>query len=197
MDKNILYNTSSLINKDNQSTNIRLNSTINNQHKKHTKSLLPENINIPIINKAVDTLYIFCLSISIIILALIIILICFLKKRRRKKMKKDDNMDMNRINFSNSQKKQDYNRIQNTSQINNIGVNQDNLSELKVYNLKNEIKNVVNSNSGSSSGRRKRQSKKLKNQNLIVLEGEGEKEKQNEIKEQIKQLVINDNNTNE
>ena len=110
---------------------------------------------------------------------------------------------MNKIHKEKLQNKQSYNRIMNTSGVNNLNQNVNNLSEIKVQNMKEEINNIIN-NSGSSSGRRKREKRKYgkkgKENNVMEFDNkEGQKDLQNEIKEQIKQFVIEEhsNNNNE
>ena len=99
-----------------------------------------------------------------------------------------------------NQKKKSYNRIMNTSGINNINQNENNLSEIKIQNMKEEVNNIINNNTGSSSGRRKREKRKIgkgKHNNVKEFDiKEEQKEMQNEIKEQIKQFVIEEHNNN-
>ena len=106
----------------------------------------------------------------------------------------NDNLDQNNLQIKNSGIKQPYNRIQNTSGLNNnIGLNPNNLSEIKVKNLKEEINNIISNPSGSSSGRRKRDKKKSAPKNAFD-EKKDQIGIQNEIKEQIKQYVIDEHN---
>ena len=135
-----------------------------------------------------------------ICLILLILLIYYcIKKRVKSKSSKIENynLEQNRNKLSNSGNKQPYNRIQNTSGFNNnLGINPNNLSEIKVKNMKEEINKIINS-SGSSSGRRRREKKKSNNNNIMGFEGKESKIGiQNEIKEQIKKIVADEHNNN-
>ena len=55
---------------------------------------------------------------------------------------------MNTTNKEKNQNKKSYNRIMNTSGINNINPNENNLSEIKVQNMKEEMNNIINNNTG-------------------------------------------------
>ena len=143
------------------------------------------------------------LSLSIIVPLLfffLIMYIYYLCKKRKKLKNQKENYNMNKIHHEKSQNKQSYNRIMNTSGINNINPNENNLSEIKVQNMKEEINNIINNNTGSSSGRRKREKRKIgekKDKNIKEFDNkESQKEIQNEIKEQIKQFVIDEHNNN-
>ena len=167
--------------------------SINNK----TKSFLPNNVTIPIINKTYDTNYALGFGIAIpIILILLIVLICHcIKKKIKAKITSVPDYDLNRINFKNKGAKS-YNKLQNTSNL-NPGMNANNISmsEIKVQNLKDEIHNIISNSSGgsNSSGKRKREKRKGNNTNSNALNNLGSKEKQNEIKDQIKQYVIDEN----
>ena len=67
------------------------------------------------------------------------------------------------------------------------------MSEIKVQNLKDEIHNIItNKSSGSnSSGKRKRDKRKMGNNNLNISQ-ENNRGIQNEMKEEIKQYVIDE-----
>ena len=137
-----------------------------------------------------------------IIIISIIILICYFLKKKKSKMSQASNFDLNRINFKNPGLKVPYNKLQNTSNI-NAGINANNISmsEIKVQNLKDEIHNIITNSSGgsNSSGRRKREKKKgSKNNNKIPGNTTQQEKKgiQNEIKEQIKQYVIDEHINN-
>ena len=197
------------ITKNKENDNIINNKTSNNTFVKEniikdinnnnqTKSFLPETVKLPLINKDVNTNYALCFGILIPILLIgIIIIICyFIKKRMKSKMSStsNDNLDQNNLQIKNSGINQPYNRIQNTSGLNNnIGLNPNNLSEIKVKNLKEEINNIISNTSGSSSGRRKRDKKKSAPKNAFD-EKKDQIGIQNEIKEQIKQYVIDEHN---
>ena len=180
---------------------IKSNTTSNNVNQ--SKQYLPDTIKVPFVNKNMNTNLAFCLGIGIpVLLILLVIIICyFIKKRLKAKISStaNDSADQKQIQMDNIQKKLPYNRIQNTSGLNNMALTPNNLSEIKVHNLKEEINNIMSNSSGSSSGRRKRAKKKQGN-NSNKMPGfdmqEGQKEMQNEIKEQIKQYVIDEKKNN-
>ena len=72
------------------------------------------------------------------------------------------------------------------------------MSEIKVQNLKDEIHNIITNNSGgsNSSGKRKREKRKMGNKNVNNSSQENNKGIQNEIKEEIKQYVIDEHLNN-
>ena len=134
------------------------------------------------------------IMVPIFLILLIILIYCCIKKKIKSKSNKveNDSLDRNKIHGNNSGNKQPYNRIQNTSGFNNnLGISPNNLSEIKVKNMKEEINNIINK-SGSSSGRRRREKKKQANNNIMGKEGQIGI--QNEIKEEIKQYVIDEHN---
>ena len=134
------------------------------------------------------------IMVPIFLILLIILIYCCIKKRIKSKSNKveNDSLDRNKIHGNNSGNRQPYNRIQNTSGFNNnLGITPNNLSEIKVKNMKEEINNIINT-SGSSSGRRRREKKKQANNNIMGKEGQIGI--QNEIKEEIKQYVIDEHN---
>jgi uncharacterized membrane protein len=173
---------------DNSSNNLNISNNPN-----QSNSILTENK----INFANYTLYIGI--ICPILLIIICIIYCFIKRRKKSSMNNHEINDLNRINFKNSAQKIPYNKLQNTSGINNVNVNPNNISmsEIKVQNLKDEIHDIITNSSGSSSssGRRKRDKKKSGNSNKIpgYSGQEGNKGVQNNIKEEIKQYVIDEN----
>ena len=183
-------NKNSTISKNNITKN---NSNYTNNIINQTKPLLDKPIN------KIDTNYIFYLKIIIpiiIVFLLIIIIYYYIKKRIKSKMQtNNDNISQNNHlnNSGDSGVKQHYNRILNTSgNANNIGETPNNLSEIKVENIKKEIDEIVNT-PGSSSGRRKR-GKKIPDKNNNSGLDEKQDQMQNEIKEQIKQYVIDEHN---
>jgi hypothetical protein len=195
-----LEKNTTIFNNTNNNTLKDISALNNTNNINQTNPFLKETIKIPIINKHMDTKYAILLGISIpILLILLILVICYyIRKKIRSRMllTTNSNIEQNKINYKNN-KKQSYNRLQNTSGLNNnIGINPNNLSEIKVQNMKEEINNIISNTSGSSSGRRRREKKKKPaNNNMAGFEGkEGEKGKQNEIKEQIKQYVIDEHN---
>ena len=195
-----LEKNTTIFNNTNNNTLKDISALNNTNNINQTNPFLKETIKIPIINKHMDTKYAILLGISIpILLILLILVICYyIRKKIRSRMllTTNSNIEQNKINYKNN-KKQSYNKLQNTSGFNNnIGINPNNLSEIKVQNMKEEINNIISNTSGSSSGRRRREKKKKPaNNNMAGFEGkEGEKGKQNEIKEQIKQYVIDEHN---
>ena len=140
------------------------------------------------------------LPLIMVILIVILIIYC-IKKRKKNQINQEinNNIDKNGINFQNSANKAPYNRIQNTSGF-NVGLNPNNLSmsEIKVQNLKDEIHNIITNNSGgsNSSGKRKREKRKMGNKNMNMSSQENNKGIQNEIKEEIKQYVIDEHLNN-
>ena len=176
----------------------------NNQNQ--TKPLLSETINIPLINKTIDKNLALFLGVLVpILLIILVILICYcIKKRMKSKMSSISSDNINQKNLSNkSSVKQPYNRIQNTSGLNNMDANPNVLSmnEIKVQNMKvdlyNNSNNIISNSSGSSSSSRRRKRDKKKSSNNNMMGEEGQKGIQNEIKEQIKQIVIDEHNNND
>jgi len=147
------------------------------------------------------TLYLGILC-PIILIIVICMIYCVIKRRKKSYMNNNEINDLNRIKFKNSAQKIPYNKLQNTSGVNNVSVNPNNISmsEIKVQNLKDEIHDIITNSSGSSSssGRRKRDKKKSGNNSKIpgYSGQEGNKGVQNNIKEEIKQYVIDENSNN-
>ena len=193
---NIINSTNNHIN--NSNTNYNNNITLN-LTKNNTILNTRQYTNIPKFAYS----YYFILGLSIIVPLLLFIIIMFIYyciKKRMKLKNQKETFNMNKIHKEKPQNKQSYNRIMNTSGVNNLNQNTNNLSEIKVQNMKEEINNIINT-SGSSSGRRKREKRKIgkkeKENNLDDFDNkEGQKEIQNEIKEQIKQFVIEEHNNN-
>ena len=178
--------------------------TTNNQNS--TKLILPETVNIPLINKSLDRNVALFLGIIIpALLIILVILICYcIKKRMKTKMSSISSDNINQKNLSNKSRiKQPYNRIQNTSGLNNIENNPNVLSmnEIKVQNMNVDLhhnpNNISSHSSGSSSSSRRRKREKKKSSNNNMMGEEGQKGMQNEIKEQIKQIVIDEHNNND
>ena len=188
----------------NETLNDIIKSNTTNNNLNQSKQLLPETLKVPFVNKRMNTNIVLCLGVGVpVLLIILIIVICyFLKKKFKSKVAStaNDSAEQKQIQMDEFQKKQPYNRIQNTSGLNNIALTPNNLSEIKVQNLKEEVNNIMsNRSSGSSSGRRKRVKKKQGNNSnkMAGFDGqEGEKGIQNEIKEQIKQYVIDEHNNN-
>lgn len=192
-----------------ENSNKNLNEIISSNKtnsKNHTKPFLSETINIPLINKSIDTNYALFLGILIpVLLIILVILICYcIKKRMKSKMDSISSDNINQKGLSNkSSVKQPYNRIQNTSGLNNMDANPNVLSmnEIKVQNMKVDLhqnsNNISSHSSGSSSSSRRRKREKKKSSNNNMMGQEGQKGIQNEIKEQIKQIVIDEHNNND
>ena len=183
------------ITKNNSTNTIKMKPTINNNTISKNKLHYPMN--------QYANSYNLILSLSIIVPLIFFFLIMFiyyLCKKRKKIKNQKENYNLNTTNKEKNQNKKSYNRIMNTSGINNINPNENNLSEIKVQNMKEEMNNIINNNTGSSSGRRKREKRKIgekKEKNINEFDNkEGQKEMQNEIKEQIKQFVIDEHNNN-
>jgi len=192
--------------KENRNKNLNeIISSNKTNSKNHTKPFLSETINIPLINKSIDTNYALFLGILIpVLLIILVILICYcIKKRMKSKMDSISSDNINQKGLSNkSSVKQPYNRIQNTSGLNNMDANPNVLSmnEIKVQNMKVDLhqnsNNISSHSSGSSSSSRRRKREKKKSSNNMMGQ-EGQKGIQNEIKEQIKQIVIDEHNNND
>ena len=140
-----------------------------------------------------------CLYILIPLIILVILIYLYYRLKKRKKSKKQkENYNINRIHKEKPQIKESYDIIMNSSGLNNIMPCNDNLNEIKVQNMKEEMKSIIN-NTSSSSGRRKREKKKVgkKHKNMNQFSNkEEQKGIQNELKEQIKQFVIEEHNSN-
>ena len=186
---------------DNQLNNTNNISNVSNS----TNSI--KKIHDKIINslKNMDKKYVIAIEIlfPLVLLVLILFLIvCCIKKRKSTKLltEKVGGSDKNGINFQSSANNTPYNKLQNTSGF-NVGINPNNysMSEIKVQNLKDEIHNIITNNSGgsNSSGKRKREKRKMgNNNNLNISSKENNKGIQNEIKEEIKQYVIDEHLNN-
>ena len=177
---------------DNSSNNLN----ISNNSSQSNSILIDNKFNI-----GDYTLYLGILC-PIILIIVICMIYCVIKRRKKSYMNNNEINDLNRIKFKNSAQKIPYNKLQNTSGVNNVSVNPNNISmsEIKVQNLKDEIHDIITNSSGSSSssGRRKRDKKKSGNNSKIpgYSGQEGNKGVQNNIKEEIKQYVIDENSNN-
>ena len=165
---------------------------------KNSESNIFENI------KNLDKKYILSLEIlfpAIILIIILIIIIYCCKRKLKSQVNQISNntYDKNGIKFQSSGNNGPYNRIQNTSGINAINPNNFSMSEIKVQNLKDEIHNIItNKSSGSnSSGKRKREKRRMGNNNKINSSSqENNIGAQNQIKEEIKQYVIDEHLNN-
>ena len=177
---------------------INNNRTIYNNEMKNSKynKYLIKNINSYYLMIFLSVLIPFCIF--------LLVLYIYYRFRKRMKLKKQkEKYDINRIHKNEPKVKESYKKIMNTSGINNINQINSNNIELNIKNMNEEFNNIINNNNnntGSSSGRRKREKKKLikkKENNIMEFDlKEGQKGIQNEIKEQIKQFVIEEHNNN-
>ena len=191
---NIFKNSTNIINNNSSISNqLKKNSSKNRTSLKNAiyNKLIPQKLNLHYF------LICLCVLIPLLILILIIYLYHRLKKRKKNKKQKE-NYNINRIHKEKPQIKESYDIIMNSSGVNNIMPSNDNLNEIKVQNMKEEMKSIIN-NSGGSSGRRKREKRKVgkKHKNMTEFANkEEQKGIQNELKEQIKQFVIEEHNSN-
>ena len=190
-----IINQINILNNTNGNNN---NATKNNSFIKNIRHEIMNNI------KKIDKKYITGIEIllPLIIIIIFIFFIVYLFKKRKKKLviqEQNNNLDKNGMNFQSSVNKAPYNRLQNTSGF-NVGLNPNNysMSEIKVQNLKDEIHNIITNNSGgsNSSGKRKREKRKIANNNSNFSSQEKNKGIQNEMKEEIKQYVIDEHLNN-
>ena len=178
----IKYNKTKINDNSNELINTSYsNSTISNNN------LYSKNISDQKINKDFYLLIIgICLPIILIILILLLIYY-FIKRKKKSQSDPFNHNNLNKVKF-NLASKLSYKKIQNTSNLNIINNNNNmSMSEIKMQNFKSELNNSSNS---FSSGKRKREKNK---NNDIRIENKNQKEIQNEIKEQIKQIVIDEN----
>ena len=163
--------------------------------------------------------YLFIAIIFLLIILLItsIIILFFIFKKRKKinTSSISNNMVMNKIIIKNPPvpkpssitKKDDFQSVQNTSNVSNCILPQNILSEIKDQNLQMQIHNIINnstSSSGGSSGRRKKKrsdnsGNKMKNVELNNKDVDNTKNAEintqkleEEIKEQMKKFVVVD-----
>ena len=188
---------------NNQANTIKNNTSANNSINKNSsknKSLIKKPLYNKFIPQKIDLHYVLiCLYILIPLLIIVFIIYLYYRLKKRKKNKKQkENYNINRIHKEKPQVKESYDIIMNSSGINNIMPSNDNLNEIKVQNMKEEMKSIIN-NTGSSSGRRKREKRKVGRKHKNVTEFTNKEEQkgiQNELKEQIKQFVIEEHNNN-
>ena len=162
--------------------------------------------------------YLFIAIIFLLIMLLItstVILLFILRKRKKINTNSiSNNMVMNKIIIKNPpdlkpdnsiNKKDDFQSVQNTSNVSNCILPQNILSEIKDQNLQMQIHNIINnptSSSGGSSGRRKKKrsdnsgdnTKSLgiynKDSNTVKSEEINTQKLEEEIKEQMKKYVV-------
>ena len=199
-DTNILNSTINTLKENNNNiTNSKSDKISNytNNEQENIKSQIIDNI------KNIDKKYLIGIEIllPLIVLILVIIFIIYRFKKKNKLLvqENNNNLDNNGLKFQNSANNTPYNRIQNTSGF-NVGLNPNNfsMSEIKVQNLKDEIHNIITNNSGgsNSSGKRKREKRKIGNNKVDFSSQDNNKGIQNEIKEEIKQYVIDEHQSN-
>ena len=184
--------------------------------------------NINITNTSNDSLhfdkncnYLF-LGIILILIIIIIISILILIYLFKKKAKTNSIIGLNKIVINNNSNK-GFQKVQNTSKVNDIIQSNNVLNEIKTHNLKEEIHKIINTSSSSNSlgGGKKSKRKRLNNSNLNTsggIDGKNDnnninesnsKDKENiiennsdintqkleqELKEQIKKYVVEDHN---
>ena len=165
------------------------NTFINNSYDLHNQSNIISQVNNTSHN--ILKLIIGIIFPIIFILFLICLIYCCIKRRKKLSM---NNNDLNKIKLKTSGSKVSYKKIQNTSNLNIINPNNMSMSEIKVQNIKNV--NLMSRSSGSSSSSRRKRDKNTNTKHNNMMGVEGQKKVQNEIKEQIKQIVINDNINN-
>ena len=177
-------------------TNIT-NNTLDKEKEANTNSFITRNYTIPIINKTFDAKLF--LGLSILFLAVIVIMTALLiwyclRKKRKSRMNSmtNDDMDVNNNQNGIKNKRNLYNKLQNTSGLNPERQNNNmSMNEIKMKNLKEEIHSIIsNSSASKSSGKRKREKKRGNNNinNNYNFRGN-----QTEVKEKVKQLVIEEN----
>ena len=172
---------------------ISIKKNINEKHIKNPLVHMHDNKH-DVINESSDTNYVLILGIILPIILIIIFLIyCFIKK---KKKINENNNDPNKIRINNSgAKKVSYRDVQNTSSLNILDPNNTSMNQIKILNLKNNF-NILNNKSSETSGKRKRDRNQNENNKSTDIEKEGDKGVQKEIKEEIKQYVIEEQNNN-
>ena len=110
---------------------------------------------------------------TILLIISIIILIFLFKKRKKGNSISNKNMVLNKIILKNPNNSislnivnpKDFQKLQNTSNVSDAGINQQNnvLNEIKTQNLKEEIHKIINTSSSSDSSRNKRGKRKRAN----------------------------------
>ena len=179
----IKYNKTKINNNSNEFINISYNNSTISNNNLYSKNISDQK------NNKDFYLLIIGICLPIILIILILLLIFYLVKRKKKSQPDPFNHNnLNKVKF-NLASKLSYKKIQNTSNLNIINNNNNmSMSEIKMQNFKSELNNSSNS---FSSGKRKRE--KNKNNDINKIANKNQKEIQNEIKEQIKQIVIDEN----
>ena len=151
---------------------------------------------------------------TILLIISIFILFYLFKKRKKGNPTSSKNMVLNKIILQNPNNSislnivnpKDFQKLQNTSNVSEAGIIQQNnnvLNEIKTQNLKDEIHKIINTTSSSDSSRGKRGKRRKtnptnnnenKNENIIVNNKEGSFDSKNIIKD-AKKENISDINT--
>ena len=136
---------------------------------KYINNSIYNSINNSIINyssqsdKTSNYLYVGIIFVLIIILIISVIILCFISKNKNKVKYISNNIGLNKIiiknNISsniitknrNKDKKSGFQKVQNTSKVNDIIQPNNVLNEIKSSSLENEIHNIIHSSSSSGS----------------------------------------------
>ena len=189
---------------NNTSTKGNITHNINKYDINKTKNLVNPKQNNIIVNKnnnnyTDDSNISTILGIGLpILITIVLILIYFIKKKIKKPcLKEKKNLD--EIQIKNSGSKKYQKEIQNTSSLNILDPNNNiSISDIKILNMKNDLNSILSRTSVdslSSSGQRKRYPKKKdkkKAKNIIGQDPVNQEKVKNEIKEEIKQIVIDE-----
>lgn len=194
----------SIMHHNNISTKGIITHNINKHVINKTKNLVNPKQNNIIINKnnnnySDDSNISTILGIGLpILITIVLILIYFIKKKIKKPcLKEKKNLD--EIQIKNSGSKKYQKEIQNTSSLNILDPNNNiSISDIKILNMKSDLNSILSRSSVdslSSSGQRKRYPKKKdkkKAKNIIGQDPVNQEKVKNEIKEEIKQIVIDE-----
>lgn len=194
----------SIMHHNNISTKGIITHNINKHVINKTKNLVNPKQNNIIINKnnnnySDDSNISTILGIGLpILITIVLILIYFIKKKIKKPcLKEKKNLD--EIQIKNSGSKKYQKEIQNTSSLNILDPNNNiSMSDIKILNMKSDLNSILSRSSVdslSSSGQRKRYPKKKdkkKAKNIIGQDPVNQEKVKNEIKEEIKQIVIDE-----
>ena len=135
-----------------------------------------------------------------ILISIILILIFFIKKKIKNTCS-NDKKNLDDIKIKNSGSKKSQKEIQNTSSLNILDSSSNiSMSDIKILNMKNDLNGILSGrsiDSLSSTGQRKRYPKKKdkkKATNIIGKDQASQEKVKNEMNEEIKQYVIDENN---
>ena len=196
----------------NNTSTKEIKTNIINKNNKHnvvqnkTKNLVAPKQNNIIINKnnnnySDDSNISTILGIGLpILITIVLILIYFIKKKIKKPCIKDKK-NLDEIKIKNTGSKMFQKKIQNTSSLNILDPNNNSsMSDIRILNMKNDLNSILSKSSVdsmSSSGQRKRYPKKKdkkKVKNVIEQDPVNQEKVKNELNEEIKQYVIDENN---